>query len=309
MTAFSWAGVRTLVTGGRGFLGSHVVRLLRERGADTVAVGRTEADLRVRAEAAALFEEVRPQVVVHCAVEGGGIGWMRHHPVESGRDNTLINVHALDAAHSSGATLFIGASSACCYPRTPPVPFREEDVWNGYPEPINGPYALSKRMMMDLGRAYQQQHGMRAAFAILANLYGPGDDTGPERAHVVAALIMRCLGGPDELVVWGTGDATREHLYVADAADGLLALADLEEGGPINIGTGHEVSVADLTGAIAKACGFEGPVRFDTTKPDGQPRKVLEVSRVRDLLGWTAPTSLEAGLVQTVAWYREALRC
>ncbi len=309
MSAFAWEGIRTLVTGGRGFLGSHVVSLLKERGAIPVAVGRSEADLRERSEAIALFEEVRPSVVVHCAVQGGGIGWMRHHPVESGRDNALINVHALDAAHSAGASLFLGASSACCYPRTPPVPFREEDLWNGYPEPFNGPYALSKRMMMDLGRAYQQQHGMRSAFAVLANLYGPGDDTDPERAHVVAALIMRTLGAPEELVVWGTGRATREHLFVTDAADGLLALADLEDGGPLNIGTGEEVSVSDLTGSIATACGYAGPVRFDTTKPDGQPRKVLDVTKAAQRLGWSASTSLEEGLRRTVSWYREVLQC
>jgi GDP-L-fucose synthase len=256
-----------------------------------------------------LFEHVGPQVVVHCAVQGGGIGWMRQHPVESGRDNALINVHALDAAHRAGARLFLGASSACCYPRSPPVPFQEADLWNGYPEPINGPYALSKRMMMDLGRAYQQQHGMRCGFAVLANLYGPGDDTDPERAHVVGALIMRTLAVPDELVVWGTGQATREHLYVADAADGLLALADLEAGGPLNIGTGLEVSVQGLALTIAGACGYDGPVRFDSSKPDGQPRKVLDVSRATALLGWQAPTELAQGLAQTVAWYRGLESC
>ena len=150
---------------------------------------------------------------------------------------------------------------------------------------------------------------MRSAFAVLANLYGPGDDTDPQRAHVVAALIMRTLGAPEELLVWGTGRATREHLYVADAAQGLLALADLEAGGPLNIGTGQEVSVADLTQSIVEACGYDGAVRFDTTKPDGQPRKVLDVSRATQELGWQAPTSLSIGLAKTVAWYREVLGC
>ena len=309
MSRFSWSGVRALVTGGRGFLGSHVVEALQARGAEPVAVGRAEADLRDPASTYALFESIQPEVVIHCAVQGGGIGWMRHHPVESGRDNALINVHALDAAHRCGASLFLGASSACCYPRTPPIPFKEEDLWNGYPEPTNGPYALSKRMMMDLGRAYQQQHGMRSAFAVLANLYGPRDDTDAQRAHVVAALIMRTLSQPDELVVWGTGTATREHLYVEDAAAGLLALADYETGGPLNIGTGCEVSVAELTRAIAAACGYDGPVRFDTTKPDGQPRKVLDVSRATAELEWIAPTSLAQGLDKTVAWYRQVLGC
>ena len=309
MSRFFWDGVRTLVTGGRGFLGTHVMAALAERGADPVAIGREEADLTDAASACDVFSQIKPQVVIHCAVQGGGIGWMRHHPVESGRDNALINVNALEAAHRSGATLFLGASSACCYPRTPPIPFKEADLWNGYPEPTNGPYALSKRMMMDLGRAYQQQYGMRSAFAVLANLYGPGDDTDPERAHVVAALIMRTLSEPEDLVVWGTGQATREHLYVADAAQGLLALADLEAGGPLNIGTGQEVSVADLTQSIVQACGYDGAVRFDTTKPDGQPRKVLDVSRATEELGWQAPTSLSTGLSKTVAWYREVQGC
>lgn len=304
-----WLGTRTLVTGGRGFLGSHIVKRLRKEGADPVAVGRSEADLTDRDETQRLFDDVRPQVVIHCAVQGGGIGWMREHPVESGRDNAFINLNALDAAHRSGADLFIGASSTCCYPRSPPVPFVESDIWNGYPEPTNGPYAQSKRIMMDLGRAYFQQYGFRSAFAVLGNLYGPGDDVDVERAHVVAALIMRTLGQPEELVVWGTGNATREHLYVEDAADGILALAAWGRPDPVNIGTGVEVSVRDLANEIARATGFEGAIRFDTEKPDGQPRKVMDCTLATESVGWTASTSLEAGLAKTVAWYREQLGC
>ena len=278
--------------------------MLTERGADAVAVGSAEADLRAMDQTLALFESVRPEVVVHCAVQGGGIGWMKAHPVESGRDNVLINVHALDAAHRSGAALFIGASSTCCYPRSPPVPFREEDIWNGYPEPTNGPYAQSKRIMMDLGRAYQQQHGFRAAFGVLGNLYGPGDVVEMERAHVVAALILRCLDQPEELVVWGTGKATREHLFVRDAAAGLLALAKSSNANPINIGTGIEVSVQELAHKIAAATGFEGPIRFDQSKPDGQPRKVMDCSLAARTLGWMAQVGLDQGLKETVDWYK-----
>ncbi len=299
-----WNGTRVLVTGGRGFLGSHIVARLTEAGADVVPVGSSDADLRSFEQTHALFESVRPEVVVHCAVQGGGIGWMKEHPVESGRDNVLINVHALDAAHRSGAGLFIGASSTCCYPRSPPVPFREEDIWNGYPEPTNGPYAQSKRVMMDLGRAYHQQHGFRAVFGVLGNLYGPGDVVEMERAHVVAALILRCLAQPEELVVWGTGNATREHLFVRDAADGLLALANWSRPDPVNIGTGVEVSVKDLAHRIAHATGFHGPIRFDESKPDGQPRKVMDCSLAERALGWTAGTKLDQGLQQTVAWYK-----
>jgi GDP-L-fucose synthase len=303
-----WSDSRVLVTGGRGFLGSHVVSRLQRRGADAVAVGSAEADLTDRDQTQRLFDDVQPEVVIHCAVQGGGIGWMRDHPVESGRDNALINIHTMDAAHRCGSKLFIGASSTCCYPRTPPVPFREEDIWNGYPEPTNGPYAQSKRMMMDLGRAYADQHGFATAFAVLGNLYGPGDDLDPARAHVVAALIMRCLGNPDELVVWGTGRATREHLYVEDAAEGMLALAGWARPEPLNIGTGQEVSVAELASEVARATGYTGPIRFDETRPDGQPRKVMDCSKATEVLGWTADTPLSEGLSKTVTWYRERLK-
>ncbi len=304
-----WSGTRTLVTGARGFLGQHVVRRLLELGAEPVEVGRAEADLTRAEETLRLFQEVRPQVVVHCAVQGGGIGWMREHPVESGRDNALINLHALDAAYRCGAKLFIGASSTCAYPRSPPVPFKETSLWDGYPEPTNAPYAQSKRLMMDMGRAYADQHGFRSVFGLLGNLYGPGDELELERAHVVAALIIKCLSGAEVLEVWGTGRATREHLYVADAADGLLALARSPSSDPINIGTGEEVSVADLALAVAQATEFKGEIRFDPTKPDGQPRKVMDCSRAREELGWIAPTRLSQGLEATVAWYREHLTC
>lgn len=304
-----WSGTRTLVTGARGFLGRHVVQRLHQVGADPVGVGRAEADLTNPEQTQQLFKSIRPQVVIHCAVQGGGIGWMRSHPVESGRDNALINLHALDAAYQCGADMFVGASSTCAYPRTPPVPFREADLWNGYPEPTNGPYAQSKRLMMDMGRAYHEQYGFKSSFGLLGNLYGPGDELDLERAHVVAALVMRCLAEPEELVVWGTGRATREHLFVADAADGLLTLAGYGKPDPINIGTGKEVSVAALARAVADATGFEGALRFDESKPDGQPRKVMDCSLAEERLNWTAKTSLDVGLAETVSWYREALGC
>jgi GDP-L-fucose synthase len=300
-----WSGRRVLVTGGRGFLGGAVVRLLRARGAVVVAVGRADGDLRDGAVAHALFAEARPAVVVHCAVVGGGIGWMATHGVEAGRDSSLLNLHALDAASAAGAQLFLGVSSACAYPRAPAtIPFVEAELWDGAPEPTNAAYAASKRLMMELGRSYQAERGMRCAFPVLANLYGPGDPGDPARAHVLAALLQRCLAEPPELRVWGSGRPTREHLYVDDAAEGVLATADLAEGGPINIGSGEERSVAELARLAADATGYRGPLRFDPSRPDGQPRKVLDVRRARAELGFHARTPLEEGLRRTVSWMR-----
>lgn len=301
----NWSGRRVLVTGGRGFLGRHVVALLRQRGADPVAVGRAEADLCLRQPTEEMVADVRPEVVIHCAVEGGGIGWMRDHPVESGLNSTRMNINILSAAQLSGVSLFIGASSACVYPRLCPVPFDEADIWSGYPEPINGPYALSKRLMMDLGAAYTRQHGMATAFPILANLYGPHDHTDSRRAHVVADLMIRCAAQPEELVVWGTGSASREFLFVEDAAAGVLACADGQ--GAINIGSGEEVTILSLAQAVLRAWELDIPIRLDRDKPDGQPRKCLSVRRAAEVLGWRAPTPLDVGLRKTARWYNSVL--
>lgn len=300
-------GVRVLVTGGRGFLGAHVTAAVRARGGDAVPVGSAEADLSDREEALRLVRDVEPTVVMHCAAQGGGIGWMKAHPVESGRDNALINTHILDAAWRGGARAFVGASSACAYPRICPVPFTEDTMWDGPPEPTNGPYAESKRLMMSLGRAYHEQHGFKAMFAVLANLYGPGDHITPERSHVVAALLQRVVAEPDELLVWGSGTPTREFLYIEDAADGMLAMLDWGRPDPLNIGTGVEVSIAELARAVARAAGYAGPVRMDPSRPDGQPRKCLDVTRATRELGWTAATELDTGLDKTVAWYRKVM--
>ena len=296
-----------LVTGGTGFLGRAVVRRLRAEGHAVFAAGSSDADLRSRDEARRLLQLHRPEVVVHCAVQGGGIGWMRRHPVESGIDNVRININLLEASYEAGVRTFAGVSSACAYARDCPVPFREEELWNGYPEPTNGSYALSKRIMMDLGRAYAEQHGFHSVFPVLANLYGPGDHLDPERAHVVADLMIRCTSRPSELSVWGTGAASREFLYVDDAASGVLACLDAPAAAVVNIGTGQETPIATLARMVADAHGLDIPVRFDTSKPDGQLRKVLCTRRAGSLLGWSAPTSLDDGLARTADWYRESL--
>lgn len=301
-----FSGRRVLITGGRGFLGQHLATALRDRGADPIPVGRAEADLRDRDAALSLLADVRPEVVIHAAVEGGGIGWMKAHPVESGQDNARMNLNILEASARAGVQVFVGASSACVYPRLCPVPFVEDDIWAGYPEPTNGTYALSKRLMMDMGRAYGQQHGLHCVFPILANLYGPGDHTTAERAHVVADLMIRCAGGPEELVVWGTGTPTRELLFIQDAAEGVLASAG-GPAGPINIGSGQEIAIRELAAAVLAAWGLDVPIRLDTDKPDGQPRKCLSVARAAETLGWRAPTPLATGLRETAAWYRAQL--
>ena len=301
-----WSQQRVLLTGARGFLGRHLHRALLARGAEVVATGRAEVDLTDAVSTRRFFVEARPTVVLHAAVQGGGIGWMREHPVESGRDNARLNLNAIDAAAAAGAAVFVGASSACCYPRICPVPFVEEDLWKGRPEPTNDTYAQSKRLLLSLGEAYQAQHGMRTVAPVLANLYGPGDHLAPERAHVVAALLQRVVQAPEELVVWGTGRATREFLYVEDAAEGVLAAAEGWPGpAPLNIGTGVEVSIRELVETLVRVADYRGPVRFDESKPDGQPRKCLDVSRATAALGWRASTSLEEGLRRTLAWYRE----
>ncbi len=308
-----WQGTRVLLTGATGFLGQHLAIALRDRGAVLTAAGSAQVDLTDAVATEAFFAAARPQVVIHAAVQGGGIGWMREHPVESGRDNARLNLNALDAACTAWAEVFVGVSSACCYPRICPVPFVEADLWKGRPEPTNDTYAQSKRLLLSLGEAYQAQHGIRCVSPVLANLYGPLDHLTPERSHVVAALLQRMVrqqsaGGDEPFEVWGTGRATREFLFAEDAAEGILAAAESWPGpGPLNIGTGIEVPIAELVQTLASVAGYAGPVRFDTTKPDGQPRKCLDVSLATETLGWTAPTSLEDGLRRTLAWYREQL--
>jgi GDP-L-fucose synthase len=304
-----WADTRVVVTGGRGFLGRVLVAQLRAKGASVTPVGRAEADLRDRGAALALFGELAPELVIHAAVEGGGIGWMRDHPVASGQDNVRINLNTLEAAQRCGATTFVGVSSACAYPRDCPVPFTEDHLWDGHPEPTNGPYALSKRLMMEMGRAHAQEHGLCVAFPVLANLYGPGDHVESTRAHVVADLVLRCLAleRGEALVVWGTGHATREFLYVDDAAAGILACAAAPQPDPRNIGTGQEISIRSLAEQVVQACGGGHPIRFDGDKPDGQPRKCLSVAQTRAMLGWRAQVGLGEGLAKTVAWYRKQL--
>lgn len=296
-----------LITGGSGFLGKAMTTYLKEKNVSVVSISSSEVDLREKEETEAFFYELQPDIVLHCAVQGGGIGWMKEHPVESGQDNLRMNVNALEASYLCGAESFIGVSSACVYPKLAKQPYVETEIWQGYPEPFNGPYALSKRMMMDLGRSYAKQYEFHCAFPILANLYGSGDHLSPERAHVVADLMIRCAKDPEYLSVWGTGVAEREFLHVQDAVEGILACLKAPAGEFINIGSGQSTSILELARLIVSSHDLNIPIQLDASKPDGQLKKVLDVKKAKQLLDWEAKIPLIKGLKDTAKWYREQL--
>jgi GDP-L-fucose synthase len=303
------ANARVLVTGARGFLGAHVVTALSEASAAPLPVGREDADLRDPAAVRALFDRLRPDMVVHAAVTGGGIGWMRAHPADAFTDNVRMTTEVLDAAWRHGVRRFCGVSSACAYAVDAVQPMREEALYAGLPEPTNGPYGHAKRAMMVQGAAYAEQHGFDCVFAVPTNLYGPGESTDLGRAHVVGALLRRFeearVAGAEEVVCWGSGRATRDLLHVRDAAAGILAL--LAHGGgpaPVNLGSGDERTIAAIASAVADAVGFRGRIAWDPARPDGMPRKVLDISRARALLGWAPRVPLAEGLSEMIAWFR-----
>ena len=301
-------GKRVLVTGGHGFLGGYVAEQAVQAGAHVLRPSSAECDLREPRACEELFHTEQPEVVLHCAVDGGGIAYMRANPGSVLTHNVQMNTHVMDAARRHGVQRFMGVSSACVYPREAMVPMCEKDIWAGYPEPSNAAYGISKRLMMEQGLAYQQQYGFSCAFPVPANLYGPRDDFEPSRSHVVAALVRRFLeardSGDEEVVVWGSGRATREFLYVEDCAAAILEVAASEVcTGPINLGTGIETSVSELAQLVARACDYEGQITWDESKPDGQPRKSLDVTNAHHELQWRATVSLQEGLQRTVRWY------
>jgi GDP-L-fucose synthase len=305
-----WYGRSVVVTGGAGFLGSHVVDRLRAAGARVFVPRSADFDLRRLDAARDLFAQTRPEVVIHVAADGGGIGYMREHPASIGANNLLLNTSVLQAASEAGVSAFVGVSSACAYPRDAPVPMRETDLWKGLPESTNESYGISKRVMMALGQAFREQYGLNAIFPVPVNLYGPRDDFGPRRSHVVPALIRRFLDAKQkgllEVGIWGTGRATRELLYVEDCAEAIVLAAEkLDRSEPFNLGTGQETTVAAIVEAVAAAVGYDGRFTWDPSQPDGQARKCLDTSRARDWLGWSASTPLAEGLRRTVAWYLE----
>ena len=294
---------RVLVTGSTGFLGSALCTWMNDRGVKTFGVSSKDCDLRDVNQTMEQFSRIKPDIVFHCAVQGGGIGWMKEHPVDSGLDNYRINLNVLDASFNTGAQSFVGISSACVYPKDGQLPYDEATVWGGYPEPFNGPYALSKRAMMDMGKAYSKQYGFHCVFPILANLYGPGDHLSPERAHVIADLMLRAKSSKTELSVWGTGAAEREFLFIDDAIHGIVATLHGQAGGFYNVGTGISTPIRDLAQLIIDIINPELALVFDGTKPDGQLLKVMNVSKMRIECGWTARTLLREGLERTWMWY------
>ncbi len=301
-------GKRIVVTGGAGFLGTHVVAELAAAGCRHVIVPRSRAvDLRREDDVRRLFERERPEVVIHLAAVVGGIGANRAMPGTLFHDNVLMGVHVVEASRRAGVEKVVAVGTVCSYPKHTPVPFREDDLWTGYPEETNAPYGLAKKMLVVQLDAYRRQYGLNGTNLLLVNLYGPGDNDDPARSHVIPALIRKCVDakrrGERVVDVWGTGSATREFLYVEDGARAIrLAAERLEVSDPVNVGSGTEISIGELARAIAERVGFTGEIRFDPREPDGQPRRRLDVRRAKELFGFEAQVAFADGLDRTVAW-------
>jgi GDP-L-fucose synthase len=305
----NWPATRVVVTGGAGFLGSAVVARLRDRGCRDIIVPRSkDYDLRDRDAILRLYKETRPQLVMHLAAVVGGIGANRANPGRFFYDNAVMGLQLMEYARQYGVDKFVAAGTICAYPKLTPVPFNEDDLWNGYPEETNAPYGLAKKMLLVQAQAYRAQYGFNAIYPMLVNLYGPNDNFDLETSHVIPALIRKCFEAKEsakrEIVVWGDGSPTREFLYVEDAAEGLLLAAEkYDESDPVNIGSGEEIAIRDLVHLIASEVGFGGAIVWDTSKPNGQPRRCLNIDRAQRLFGFRAAHSLPQGLAQTVSWF------
>jgi GDP-L-fucose synthase len=295
-----------LVTGGGGFLGAHLVERLEADGHDVFVARRRDYDLTLREDAERMFADARPELVFHLAAEVGGIGANRANPGRYWYANLIMGAHVLELARVNDVRKLVVAGTVCAYPKFTPVPFREEDLWNGYPEETNAPYGVAKKSVLVGAQAYREQYGLNTVFLLPANLYGPRDNFDPATAHVIPDLIRKMSDGRDEVVLWGDGSPTREFLYVDDAAEGLALAAERYDGAePVNLGTGVETSILETARLVAEAVGFEGRIVWDTTMPNGQPRRGLDASKARDLFGFRARTTLRDGIARTVAWYRE----
>ena len=309
-----WSDQRFVVTGGSGFLGSHVVKQMKSHGSKFVFIPKSAEYNLVKEEAIVrLLHEARPDIIIHLAAVVGGIGANRENPGRFFYENLMMGAQLMEQARIFGVKKFVAVGTICSYPKFTPVPFREENLWEGYPEETNAPYGLAKKMMLVQSQAYRQQYGFHSIFLLPVNLYGPGDNFDPRSSHVIPALIKKCIDAArdheDEVVVWGTGNATREFLYVEDAAEAiLLATERYNKADPVNIGAGFEISIKELVELIKELTGFKGRLVWDATKPDGQPRRMLDTSRALQEFGFKAKTQFRDGLKKTIEWYRGQIK-
>ena len=306
-----WAGKRVTVTGGRGFLGRPVVRLLEPLAAEVIAFSSAEYNLTRQADIARMYEDQKPDVVIHLAARVGGIGANLDNPGSFFYENAIMGIELMEQARLNGVAKFVQVGTVCAYPKFAPIPFSEDDLWNGYPEETNAPYGLAKKMLLVQAQAYREQYGFDAIYLLPVNLYGPGDNVDLQNSHVIPAMIRKCIEARDSgaaaVEVWGTGTPTREFLYVEDAARAIVMAAErYDKPEPVNLGSSIEISIKDLVELIVELTGFKGAVAWDHSKPDGQPRRKLNVERAWKEFGFRSTTAFRDGLRETIRWYQEA---
>jgi len=304
---------RITITGGKGFLGKHLIKALQDKGYAHISIADLPEYNLIRSDdVRRLYEKTKPDIVIHLAAKVGGIGFNRENPGALFYENIMMGVQLIHEGYLQGLEKFVALGTICAYPKFTPVPFNEDDLWNGYPEETNAPYGLAKKMMLVQSQAYRQQYGFNSIFLLPVNLYGPGDNFNPQSSHVIPSLIKKCFDakrrGEKEIVAWGTGSVTREFFYVEDAAEAIiLAMENYNKSEPVNIGAGFEISIRDLTEMIVELTCFTGKISWDATQPDGQPRRMLDTTRARNEFGFQAKTGFREGLQKTISWYEEII--
>jgi len=307
-----WKGKRVTVTGGRGFLGHNVVKQLEQKGAKVSTFSSAEYNLTRQDNVARVYKDFKPQVVIHLAAKVGGIGANRDNPGSFFYENAVMGIEMIEQGRLNNVEKFVQVGTVCAYPKFAPIPFSEDDLWNGYPEETNAPYGLAKKMLLVQSQAYREQYGFHSVYLLPVNLYGPGDNVDLHNSHVIPALIRKCLeardAGTPAIQAWGTGKPTREFLYVEDAARAIVLAAEkYDKPEPVNIGSSEEISIKDLTELIVELTGYEGRVDWDASKPDGQPRRKLNVERAQKEFGFKSSTPFRVGLAETIKWYQEVM--